>query len=86
MTASACLLVCSFSQRALTIQGHEKHEWTSGIAIKSVFKFLWEREAAFAAGEDPEDKHYPGETSSSEEAEMQMENEKGEEDEKLETQ
>lgn len=57
--------------------GHNKHEWTSGIAIESVFKFLWDREAAFAAGEDPEDKHYPGNTSSS--ASSEEEDNKGEE-------
>jgi len=37
--------------------GHDKHEWTSGIAIDSVFGFLFAREAAFPT-EDPNDDNY----------------------------
>lgn len=81
MIACASLQVCISICNLLSFLGHEKHEWTSGIAIESVFKFLWEREAAFAAGEDPEDKHYPGNTSSSESGEEENENEAENEEE-----
>jgi hypothetical protein len=79
MTASVFLLVSpspslflfsalpDFSPSANFFQGHEKHEWTSGVAIESVFKFLFAREAVFTAGEDPNDKNYDGMSSSSSE-------------------
>jgi len=38
--------------------GHDKHEYTSGYAIKSVFDFLVKRTQLFLAGEDPNDKKY----------------------------
>jgi len=45
--------------------GHEKHEYTSGTAIESVFEYLFLRQTLFEGGEDPTDKNYDGMSDSS---------------------
>jgi hypothetical protein len=56
--------------------GHEKHEYTSGMAINSVFDFLVKRTQLFLEGESPNDTNYDQMSSSSSSTSEEEEEEK----------